>query len=73
VTFIEVLLLIDSRNEKIMSDKTHEIKTDKFLYSRTTTGDWEQKDLPQTSTEPEFLPIEPYTAEIPVVKKKKKK
>lgn len=68
MTFIEVLLLIEQRGEKIVSDKIHAIHTDKFLYARESDGTWAQKDLPP--------PIQdlPPLAEDPVpVKKKKKK
>ncbi len=74
MTFLEVLLLIESRGETITSDKTHTIQTDKFLYERASGGEWLQKELPQTiTTGTEFLPIEPYTAEVKSTAKKKKK
>ena len=58
MTFIEVLQLIDERGEKIVSDKTHTILTDKFQYSRTNGGEWEQKELP-TPVADKFPPLEP--------------
>lgn len=54
MTFIEVLQLIDERGEKVISDKTHAIRTDKFLYAREPNGEWTQKDLPPV--EPEKFP-----------------
>jgi hypothetical protein len=67
MTFIEVLLLIQERGEKILHDKTFSIQTDKFLYTRTSEGIWEQKSLPPTPEE-KFAPIPP---EPPKEKKKK--
>lgn len=57
MTFIEVLQLIDERGEKIVSDKTHNILTDRFQYSRTNDGQWEQKELPPPAAE-KFPPLE---------------
>lgn len=56
MTFIEVLQLIDERGEKIVSDKTHAILTDKFQYARTPNGEWEQKELPPPAAE-KFPPL----------------
>ena len=56
MTFIEVLQLIDERGEKIVSDKTHSIQTNKFLYSRADNGEWEQRELPPPPAE-KFPPI----------------
>ena len=69
MTFMQVLLLIQDRGETIVSDKTHAIQTDKFLYSRSTTGEWEQRDLPLPIEEHHFPPL----PETPAVEKKKKK
>lgn len=57
MTFIEVLQLIDGRGENIVSDKTHTILTDKFQYSRTNNGEWEQKELPPPAPE-KFPPLD---------------
>ena len=58
MTYIEVLLLIQERGEKIASDKTHAIHTDKFLYARVPDGTWEQKELPAPIvTEDKFPPL----------------
>jgi hypothetical protein len=54
MTFIEVLQLIDERKETIVSDRTHAIRTNQFLYSRATNGEWEQQDLPPA--EPDKFP-----------------
>lgn len=70
MTFIEVLLLIDQRGEKIVSDKTHAIHTDKFLYAREVDGTWAQKDLPPPIEEVNQFPPLP---EPEAPKKKKKK
>lgn len=67
MTFIEMLLLIDQRGEKIVSDKTNAIQTDKWLYSRTPNGDWEQREIPPPPEDP-FPPL----PEPEPVKKKKK-
>lgn len=70
MNFIEVLLLIDQRGEKITSDKIHAIHTDKFLYERGADGVWVQKDLPPPIQEEDKFPPLP---EPEVVPKKKKK
>jgi hypothetical protein len=71
MTFIEVLILLDSRGEKIVSDKTHAIQTDKFIYSREPNGDWVQKELPiQTIVVDPYPPLE---SVLPPKTKKKKK
>lgn len=71
MTFIEVLILLDSRGEKIVSDKTHAIQTDKFIYSREPNGDWVQKDLPVTTIVVD--PYPPLESVLPPKTKKKKK
>lgn len=71
MTFIEVLILLDSRGEKIVSDKTHTIMTDKFTYSREPNGDWIQKDLPVTTIVVDKFP--PLESVLPPALKKKKK
>jgi len=71
VTFIEVLILLDSRGEKIVSDKTHVIHTDKFIYTREPNGDWMQKDLPVSTIVVE--PYPPLETVLPTKTKKKKK
>lgn len=54
MTFIEVLQLIEERGERIVTDKTHAIRTDKFLYAREPNGEWMQRELPPV--EPEKFP-----------------
>ena len=66
MTFIEVLLLIQDRQETVLSDKIDSIQTNKFLYSRSGTGVWEQKELPTPPAE-KFAPI---PVEPPKAKKK---
>lgn len=69
MTFVEMLLLIDERGEKIVSDKTHTITTDKFQYTREPAGEWAQKELPVVVIE-----IDPYPPlEVTPPKEKKKK
>jgi hypothetical protein len=66
-----MLLLIEQNGETIVSDKTHSILTNKWLYSREPTGEWRQKDIPPPpENERTFPPLEP---EPPKEKKKKKK
>lgn len=71
MTFIEVLILLDSRGEKIVSDKTHTITTDKFIYSREPNGDWVQKELPVVTIQVD--PFPPLESVAPIPKKTKKK
>lgn len=70
MTFVEMLLLIDERGEKIVSDKTHSITTDKFLYNRESNGEWVQKELPVVVIEVD--PFPPLEVTPPKEKKKKK-
>ena len=70
MTFIEMLILLDSRGEKIISDKTHTITTDKFVYSREHNGDWIQKDLPVVTIQVD--PFPPLESVLPSKKTKKK-
>jgi hypothetical protein len=46
MTFIEMMLLIDERKEKIVIDRIDSVHTDAHLYARSTQGIWEEKDLP---------------------------
>jgi hypothetical protein len=71
VTYVEVLLLIEERGEKHVSDKTHSIQTDKFIYSREPNGSWEQKELPITTIVVD--PFPPLESVLPVLPKSKKK
>lgn len=52
MSFIDILQLIQSRAEKIMTDKVNAIYTDKHLYARLASGLWEERELPP--------PIEPF-------------
>lgn len=70
MTFMEILLLIDERGEKIISDKTHIIKTDKFMYVRGHNGSWEQQELPVVVMEVDKFP--PLESVVSLPKKKKK-
>lgn len=72
MTFLEVLLLIGERGEKVVSDKTHIIHTDKFMYVREHNGSWEQKELPvSTIAVDPFPPLETVLPKLPKTKKKK--
>jgi hypothetical protein len=66
-----MLILLDSRGEKIISDKTHTITTDKFVYSREPNGDWIQKDLPVVTIQ--IDPYPPLESVLPPKKTKKSK
>ena len=68
MTFIEVLILLDSRGEKIVTDKTHVIQTDKFIYSREPNGEWVQKELPIKT-----IVVDPYPLLEPVLPPQTKK
>ncbi len=72
MTFIEVLLLIEQRGEKMVSDKIHSIQTDKHLYERGTDGVWVEKQLPPPPVETIQLDYEVPKAETIKGKKKKK-
>lgn len=72
MTFVEVLILLDSRGEKIISDKIHAIQTDKFLYVREPNGSWVQKELPTYTLEVDKFPPLESVVNLPKTKKKKK-
>ena len=69
MTFLEMLLLIEQNKEKVISDKSSSIQTDKFIYVRSAGGEWEQQALLTTHVEERFPPL---PVEIPVEKKKRK-
>jgi hypothetical protein len=75
MNYMEMLLLIQGRDEKIVSDKLNHVQTDKFMYVRVPTGEWEQKELTTILADgtrveaPAFLPIVPTI--IPEKKKHK--
>jgi hypothetical protein len=72
MTFIEMMILLDSRGEKVISDKTNTIQTDKFVYSRDRGGEWEQRELPTTTiVVDKFPPLESVLPILPKIKKKK--
>lgn len=72
MTYIEVLLLIEERGEKIASDRTHSIQTDKFIYAREPDSSWIQKELPITTIVVEkFPPLEEVIPTLPKTKKMK--
>ncbi len=51
MTFFELLTKISERKEKVISDKSHTIQTDKHLYVRASDGGWEEKELPSLKDE----------------------
>ncbi len=51
MTFYEVLTKMSERGEKVISDKSHIIQTDKRLYVRASDGGWEEKELPSPKDE----------------------
>lgn len=65
MNYMEVLLLIQSTGQQIVSDKLHHIQTDKFMYVRAASGEWQQKELTTIDSygarieAPAFLPIVP--------------
>ncbi len=66
MTYLELILLIAERGEKVVSDKTLAIQTDKHLYHRQPNGSWQEGELPTTTETPLTLaPVE--------IKEKKKK
>lgn len=67
MTFLEMILLIEEREEKIASDRASNIQTDKHLYTRLH-GDlgWEEREL--SVTEPHISLASP---DPPTEKKKK--
>ena len=59
VTYLELILLIAERGEKVVSDKTLAIQTDKHLYHRQPNGSWQEGELPTTTETPLTLaPVE---------------
>ena len=66
MTYLDAILLIQERSEKVISDKPQSILTDKRLYRRKFDGDWEETDAPVVETD-RFKPLPP-----PSPKEKKK-
>ena len=72
MTFLELMMLLDSRGEKTVSDKINHIQTDKFVYTRMPNGEWEQGELPiKTIAVDPFPPLESVLPKLPKTKKKK--
>jgi hypothetical protein len=72
MTFLELMMLLDSRGEKTVIDKTNLIQTDKFQYTRARNGEWEQGELPiKTIAVDPFPPLESVLPKLPKTKKKK--
>jgi hypothetical protein len=59
MNYLELIMLISERGEKSVSEKLSSIRTDKFLYHRSSDGNWEQLDLPAIVEEEKYLPISP--------------
>ena len=58
MTYIELVLMLAERGEKVITDRTNALYTDKFSYFRNSNGSWEQRDLPEPMVEePKFLPL----------------
>jgi hypothetical protein len=68
MTLLEVLLLIQERQEVISIDRVFNIQTDKYSYNRLD-GSWEQKELPPKIIEECKFP--PLPIEVPKSKKDK--
>lgn len=45
MNYLEMILLIKERNEKVISDRVMSIQTDKHLYARKSDGNWEEQEL----------------------------
>jgi hypothetical protein len=66
MTYLEVILLIQERAEKVVSDRVLAIQTNKHLYSRKPDGTWEESEV--TVSEEKFIPL---PIEMPIEKKKR--
>ena len=45
MTYLELILLLDELQEKVVSDRPLSIQTDKHIYSKMPDGNWEQREL----------------------------
>ena len=68
--FIDTMIAIAERGEKVVIEKALAIYTDKFVYRRLPDGNWEQQTLPPPVDNTQFAPL---PIEIPVAKKDKNK
>lgn len=57
MTFLELILLLETRGEKVLTDGVSAIYTDKRLYSRVSSSVWEEKELPVMVESKDFLPL----------------
>lgn len=67
MTFLDMLLVIEQRGEKIITDKINHLQTDKHAYTRTSDG-WEEKEMPNDYVPPPVKISKPM--EMPIKEKK---
>lgn len=68
MTYLELILLLDERGEKVIHDRAKSIQTDKFQYQRGPDGTWVQQELPPAPENP----LTVLADTLPTVKGKKK-
>jgi hypothetical protein len=68
MNFLETILLIEERGEKVISEKLSSIQTNGHCYTRSSNGDWTERPL----TETEKLAKPPTPPQSFVMKEKKK-
>lgn len=59
MTYLELIVLISERQEKVVSDRSFIIQTDKRLYTRFPDGSWEEGNLPEVADALTLAPIIP--------------
>jgi len=58
MNFIETMVGIAERGEKVITERAFSVYTDKFVYYRQNDGSWEQKPLPPpVDNSVEFPPL----------------
>jgi hypothetical protein len=68
MNFLETILLIEERGEKVISEKLSSIQTNGHYYTRSSNGDWTEREL----TETEKLAKPPTPPQTIAIKEKKK-
>lgn len=69
MTFIEVVVLIEQRGERLITDRINCLMTDRHAYERTSENVWQEKELtPEQMLAPEKFVAQPII--MPVKEKK---
>ncbi len=70
MNFIDTMIAIAERGEKVTIERATSIYTNKFMYVRLDDGNWVQRELPPPVDNTQFTPL---PVEVPQTKQAKKK